>query len=66
MSRPETRAEIAQFRRTQQAADLDENVVSTACPACLVRFTMVARFTLAGWHLRCTRCGHQVKGELKT
>lgn len=66
MSLPKTDEEVAQFYQSKQAAGPGENVVSTACPACQVRFAVVAKFTRAGWHLRCTRCSRNGKGELKT
>ena len=71
MSRPVTAAEWLQFGRTEQAAGPAENVVSTECPVCRVRFAMVAKYERDAsgkpvWNLRCTRCGHHVNGELKT
>lgn len=66
MSAPKTDEEIRQSIETQCDAGPAENVVSTACPACGVRFAMVAKFDWDSWHLRCTLCGHQCKGKLKT
>jgi ribosomal protein S27E len=66
MSRPVTDAEREQDQRTNQAAGPAENVVSTACPGCEVRFACLVTYDRAGWHLRCTLCGWVGMGELKT
>lgn len=66
MSLPQTDAEVAQYASTLQAAGRTENVVSTACPECQTRFSVVAKYEMDGWHLRCTRCGRTFRGELKT
>lgn len=65
MSLPVTAAERAQFLETQGQARPAENVVSTACPQCGVRFALVAHLDAGGWNLRCTLCGYSGKGSLK-
>lgn len=65
MSAPRTAAERGQYARTARVAGPAENVVSTACPECGVRFAVLARYDAEGWHLRCTLCGVRFKGELK-
>jgi predicted RNA-binding Zn-ribbon protein involved in translation (DUF1610 family) len=66
MSRPVTDAESEQEQRTAARAGPAENVVSTACPECDVRFAMLAQRCATGWHLRCTECGWAGTGELKS
>lgn len=66
MSRPVTTAERDQEQLTATCAGLAENVVSTACPSCEVRFALLASYDAAGWHLRCTLCFWTGTGELKT
>ena len=65
MSLPQTDQERAQYRAANAASGLTENVVSTACPGCRVRFALVAKFSAGGWRLRCTSCGWTGEGELK-
>ena len=65
MSQPKTEFERKQFALTADAAGPAENVVSTACPECGIRFAMLARYDAEGWHLRCTLCGTLATGELK-
>jgi hypothetical protein len=65
VSQPRTSQELADFAITEQLAGPAENVVSTQCPHCHIRFAMLATYSRAGWHLRCTRCSHQTTGELK-
>lgn len=70
MSAPRTEEERFQAEITLQHASLAENLVSTACPGCGVRFAMLAKWQrdeneVPAWFLRCVRCGHQCKGETK-
>lgn len=65
MSLPETAEEREQYDAAEAVAGPAENVVSTACPVCGVRFALLARYKYDGWHLRCVPCGYQTKGELK-
>lgn len=66
MSQPRTEEEWAQHDATARAAGPAENVVSTACWSCGVRFAVLATLKHDGWwHLRCTQCGKRARGELK-
>ena len=65
VSEPRTGEEHLRAAQTQLAAGPAENLVSTACPGCGVRFAMLARLDAGGWHLRCTACRHTCDGELK-
>lgn len=65
MSEPRTDFEKEQALLTLDAAGPAENLVSTACPGCNIRFAMVAKYDAEGWHLRCTLCGYRCEGELK-
>jgi hypothetical protein len=65
MSQPKTPEEQARHDATASVAGPAENVVSTACPSCGVRFAMLATYKADGWHLRCTSCGQRAHGELK-
>jgi hypothetical protein len=71
VSQPKTGAEQEQHDATAAVAGMSENVVSTECPECHVRFAMLAHYGhhddsgTPGWLLRCTLCGHLTGGELK-
>ena len=72
MSAPRTPEEWERFEQTQAHAGPAENVVSTACGNCGVRFASLAQFkcwdageTNPYWKLRCVLCGHTSRGELK-
>ena len=69
MSEPKTQGELRQAALTMGAAGPTENLVSTECPVCHIRFAMVARLagseTGPAWKLRCTMCGAQRDGELE-
>jgi predicted RNA-binding Zn-ribbon protein involved in translation (DUF1610 family) len=65
MSQPRTQEEFWQYEATTAVAGLADNVVSTACPSCGIRFAMLAAYKADGWHLRCTQCGERFHGELK-
>jgi DNA-directed RNA polymerase subunit M/transcription elongation factor TFIIS len=73
VSIPRTEGEKTRFETTRLQAGPAENVVSTACPACGVRFVMLAHYQLTNnspdvmpfWYLRCTVCGEERTGELK-
>ena len=72
MSIPRTEDEIAQAKRTELQAGPAENVVSTACVNCGMRFATLATFRvwdcgdgMPGWRLRCVNCGDTAAGELK-
>ena len=65
MSLPRTQAEKDRFQQTRLYAGMTENVVSTACPSCAVRFAVLANLASNAWHLRCTCCGWRGIGELK-
>lgn len=65
MSLPVTDEERRQAAETTSCAGLTENLVSTACPACAVRFALLGKLDAAGWHLRCTCCDWTGNGELK-
>ena len=67
---PATDAEREQEAATLRVAGRTENVVSTACPQCGVRFAVLATWGCseegkAGWQLRCTLCPWRGKGSLK-
>jgi hypothetical protein len=65
VSKPVTDAERAQADKTLLQAGPSENLVSTACPVCGVRFAMLARYVVSFWYLRCTECGAERTGEPK-
>jgi predicted RNA-binding Zn-ribbon protein involved in translation (DUF1610 family) len=65
MSQPRTVEEWKQQSATAAVAGPADNVVSTACPSCGVRFAMLASYSTRGWWLRCTLCGDAGYGELK-
>lgn len=65
MSLPATSEEWKWFTVTKSCAKGAENVISTACPECNVRFVMLAYLSALGWSLRCVRCGWTGSGELK-
>jgi|HubBroStandDraft_2_1064218.scaffolds.fasta_scaffold1981209_2 hypothetical protein len=72
MSAPRTEEEWARHNSTQDQAGPAENVVSTACENCELRFTQLAEFkcwdagdTNPYWKLRCVNCGNSSKGVLK-
>jgi predicted RNA-binding Zn-ribbon protein involved in translation (DUF1610 family) len=71
MSVPKTEGEIAQCKHTELQAGPAENVVSTACPECGLRFAMLATFRVTDtgddmphWRLRCVNCGAERMGLL--
>jgi hypothetical protein len=72
MSAPRTPEEWARHDATQRCAGPAENVVSTACPECGIRFACLAQFkcwdagdTQPYWKLRCVLCLHTFAGSLK-
>ena len=65
MSLPVTQEERDQLAATQAVAGFTDNVVSTACPNCGVRFAVLAKLSSDGWRLRCTLCGCTPRGELR-
>jgi hypothetical protein len=65
MGLPVTDQERKQACLTQQCAGPTENLVSTACPACNVRFALLVHFYSDVHKLRCTICGWTGNGELK-
>lgn len=65
MSLPKNGAEWAQASKTQGCASMTENLVSTACPRCGVRFALLAHYYANCWMLRCVECLWNGPGELK-
>jgi hypothetical protein len=66
VSLPATSEEWKRFKITEACKRQEtENVVSTACPECNLRFVMLAHLDAGGWSLRCVSCGWSGNGELK-
>jgi predicted RNA-binding Zn-ribbon protein involved in translation (DUF1610 family) len=65
MSLPAGDAEWRRYNQTAALAGPAENIVSTACPDCGVRFVMLATLRADGWFLRCANCDARRMGELK-
>lgn len=65
MSLPKNDLERAQMDKTLSLRIGCENVVSTACPECGVRFALLVIHRAGVWLLRCVECGWLGDGEPK-
>jgi len=65
MSEPRPGSEQERAELTLAQAGPAENLVSTGCPECKVRFAMLAALGAEDWLLRCVNCGWWGRGNLK-